>query len=193
MHIDKPMNDFVINLLKTRIPADYYYHNYEHTIYVMEKAVEIGKEEQCTSKELELLAVAALWHDTGYINIYKGHEEESCVLAKQYLPGYDYADDDIEKICGMIMATKIPQSPQTKIETIIADADMEYLGTKKAAELANNLFKELNALNPLITREAWNRTEIDFLTTHHYFTRFCKENRQHNKQSYLRSLINNKA
>jgi predicted metal-dependent HD superfamily phosphohydrolase len=193
MHIDKPMNDFVINLLKTRIPADYYYHNFEHTIYVMEKAVEIGKQEQCTDKELELLAVAALWHDTGYINIYKGHEEESCVLAMQYLPSYGYADDDIEKICGMIMATKIPQSPQTKMETIIADADMEYLGTKKAAELASNLFKELNALNPLITPEAWNRTEIDFLTTHHYFTRFCKENRQHNKQSYLRSLINNKA
>jgi hypothetical protein len=93
----------------------------------------------------------------------------------------------------MIMATKIPQSPQNKLEEILADADLEYLGTNKAAVQANNLFKELNALNSKLTKEAWNKTEIDFLTTHHYFSKYCKENKEHNKQSYLKSLISNKA
>jgi predicted metal-dependent HD superfamily phosphohydrolase len=193
MHIDKKMNDFVINLLKTKIPANYYYHNYEHTLYVIDKVMEIGKQENCSEKELELLTVAALWHDTGYIKTYAGHEQESCKLARQYLPGYGYTNDDINTICAMIMATKIPQSPQNKPEEIIADADMEYLGTNHTAALANHLFKELNALNPFLTEEEWNKTEIDFLTAHHYFTGYCKVNKEPTKQAYLKSLINTKA
>lgn len=193
MHIDKQLNDYIANLLQTRIPANYYYHNYGHTLYVLEKVKEIGKQENCTARELELLAVAALWHDTGYINTYKGHEEESCVLARKYLAGYGFSADDILTICGMIMATKIPQSPQNKLEEIIADADLEYLSTSNAAVLAHNLFKELNALNPLLTEADWNKTEIDFLTAHTYFTGYCKANKEHIKQSYLQSLVSNKA
>ena len=193
MHIDKQLNDYIANLLQTRIPANYYYHNYGHTLYVLEKVREIGKQENCTARELELLAVAALWHDTGYINTYKGHEEESCKLARQYLPEYGYAPDEIDNICGMIMATKIPQSPQNKLEEIMSDADLEYLGTAKAAVMADNLFKELKALNPLLTKEDWNKTEIDFLNNHRYFTGYCIENKQHFKAVYLESLVNSKV
>ncbi|MEZ5029233.1 MAG: hypothetical protein R2765_10680 [Ferruginibacter sp.] len=35
MHIKKEMVDFVIRLLKNKIPETYYYHNVEHTLYVM--------------------------------------------------------------------------------------------------------------------------------------------------------------
>lgn len=190
MHINQPMIDFVINLLKTLIPATYYYHNYEHTLYVMDKVLEIGKHENCTQNELDLLHTAALWHDTGYISTYEGHEAASCTMASQYLPGYGYSYDDIEMICGMIMATKIPQLPKNKLEEILADADLEYLGTKKAAVLANRLFNELKSLDPLLTAEDWNKTEIEFLTSHPFFTNYCKENKEQAKQEYLNSLIN---
>jgi len=190
MHINQHMNDFVINMLKSEIPSTYYYHNYEHSLYVIQKAAEIGYYENCSDKELELLHVAALWHDTGYVNIYKGHEEASCRLARQYLPGYGYNHDDIERICGMIMATKIPQSPKNKLEEILADADLEYLGTANAAVLANGLFNELKALNPLLTEEEWNKTEIKFLSSHSFFTGYCKETKEQAKQVYLNSLTN---
>jgi len=189
MHIKQDMVDFVISLLNNKIPDSYYYHNVEHTLYVMHNAVEIGKAEKCTEKEIELLKTAALWHDTGYISTYNGHEEESCVLVQQYLPGYGYDADDISRICGMIMATKIPQSPKNKLEEIIADADLAYLGTEQAAVLANNLFKELDALNLLLTKASWNKTEISFLKNHHYFTAYCKQYRQQAKNDYLNLLI----
>lgn len=193
MPINEQMIDFVIDLLKSRIPGTYYYHNYKHSLYVMEKVLEIGHHEKCSEKELDLLATAALWHDTGYINVYKGHEEESCRLVQKYLPDFGYSESDIEKIFGMIMATKIPQSPKNKLEEIVADADLEYLGTDNAAEMANDLFKELNALNAMLSMEAWNKTEFDFLTNHHYFTGFCKENKQPKKEAYLSSLRNSQA
>ena len=184
------MEEFVINLLDNRLPSFYYYHDHRHTLYVMEKAIEIGAHEACTEEEIDLLTAAALWHDTGYINTYENHEEESCALAKQYLPEYGYSSDDIHTICGMIMATKTPQSPKNKLEEIIADADLEYLGTESAGIKAADLFKERQSLDPGLTKNEWNKTQISFLQHHHYFTRFCKENREPVKRAYLHNLLN---
>lgn len=189
MHINKQMKDFVINLLKTKIPATYYYHNCDHSLYVIQKAAEIGKHENCSVKELELLTAAALWHDAGYINTYQGHEEAGCVLAREYLPGYGFSVEEINNICGMIMATKIPQSPTNKLEEIIADADLEYLGTKDAGTKADLFFKELHHLNPSLTKSDWDKTQVSFLQNHHYFTRYCKENKEPGKQNYLNELL----
>src|SRR5674476_703699 len=141
------MKDFVINLLKTNLSEFYYYHNYEHTLYVIEKAEEIGFHEKCTNEELELVTIAALWHDTGYIKTYKDHEDESCKLARQYLPEYGVSDTAIDKICGMIMATKIPQSPQNIYEEILADADLEYMGTATFEKKADDLFREVQFID----------------------------------------------
>ena len=184
------MKDFVVSLLKTKLSEYYYYHNHEHTLYVTEKAIEIGRHEACTEKELELLSLAALWHDTGYITIYNNHEEESCLLARQYLPEYGYSSTDIDKVCGMIMATKIPQSPKTKLEEILADADLEYLGTSGFETMAHRLFKEFQQINTSLTEEKWRLMQITFLQNHHYFTRYCKENRNHIKQMNLSTLVN---
>ena len=188
MQSKEDLKDFVISLLKDNLPENYSYHNHVHTLYVMQTAVEIGINEECTEKELELLSVAALWHDTGYIKTYKNHEEESCKLARHYLPGFGFSPDDIENVCGMIMATRIPQSPKNKLEEILADADLEYLGTKIFGSSADDLFRELRFVNPSLTQEQWIQTQILFLRKHQYFTRFCKENKAPVKMNYLEQL-----
>ena len=188
MQNNSEMKSFVVDFLKKKISALYYYHNYEHTMYVVDKAIEIGRAENCSEHELELLSVAALWHDTGFITTYANHEERSCLLAKENLPRFGYTADDIEKVCGMIMATKIPQSPKNKLEEIMADADLEYLGTADAAGKAENLFKEWRHLDPNLTREKWNTLQISFLQKHHYFTKFCKDTKESQKLAYLKEL-----
>ena len=188
MQSKKQMKRFVISLLQNNLPGNYAFHNQEHTLYVYEKVLEIGKEENCTKKEIELLRAAALWHDAGYITIYKGHEEESCKLAKIHLPGFGYSADDTEIVCGIIMATKIPQTPLTRLEEIIADADLEYLGTNHAAEQAEKLFLELQSLNPLLTKEQWNQMQVSFLEQHQYFTAYCRKKKEPVKQTYLNQL-----
>lgn len=183
------MKDFVINMLRNNLSEFLYYHNYEHTLYVLEKVMEIGRYEKCTENELDLIASAALWHDTGYTKTYTNHEEESCLMARQYLPGYGYSDADIEKVCQMIMATKIPQLPKTKLEEILADADLEYMGTVSFETKADSLFREMKYINPALTLEKWNEVQISFLQKHHYFTRFCNENREPIKQIHLLKLM----
>lgn len=189
MQNKRPMQEFVIDLLKENIPATYRYHNYEHTLYVLEITLQIAHQEGCSQKEIELLTVAALWHDTGYINTYDGHEAAGCLLAKEYLPGYGFSVEDIVIICGMIMATKVPQLPNNKTEAILADADLAYLGTDTAAEKATDLFNELQSLNPSLTTAAWDKMQVAFLSSHHYFTDYCKEKYEPGKQAYLKELM----
>jgi uncharacterized protein len=186
------LKEFVIHLLQSRLPEYYYYHNYQHTLYVLDKVNEIGRQENCTSKEIDLLSTAALWHDAGFITIYTGHEAEGCKMAQQHLPAYGYPANDIDIICGMIMATKIPHSPKNKLEEIIVDADLEYLATATAGIKADDLYKELQHLNPALTKQEWDITQIAFLKQHHYFTRYCKEKKEPQKLLYLNALLNSK-
>lgn len=189
MQSKSPMKEFVVNLLKNNLPVFYFYHNELHTLYVVKKAIEIAEHENCTPVEIRLLKAAALWHDTGIIESYIGHEEISCRLAGKYLPLYGYSTEEIILIKGMIMATKMPQSPHNKLEEIVADADLEYLGTDRAGEISSLLFRELHYMDPSLTKNEWIKKQIPFLRNHHYFTRFGKQNREHGKSHYLKDLI----
>ena len=182
------MKDFVIKMLKGRLPPNYSYHNCQHTLYVTEKAMEIARAEGCTEAEIRLIQAAALWHDTGFIYQYPNHEEKSCQLVRQRLPDYGFSAEEIRTICGMIMATKTPQCPRNKLEEVIADADLEYLGTENAEKMAGELFKELRSINPLLDINDWRLTEISFLRNHHYFTRYCRAEKESGKQAYLERL-----
>jgi uncharacterized protein len=188
MDTEQHMMHFVKELIHNSVAATYAYHNFNHTMYVYDKAIEIAAYEKCSDADMRLLKAAALWHDTGYINIYYGHEEESCVQAKKYLPDFGFTKDEIYVICGMIMATKIPQTPHNLLEQIIADADLEYLGTGEAEKQANQLFQELQMLNPYLHEELWNRTQIFFLDHHHFFTNYCKQHKDPLKLQYLNGL-----
>ena len=54
-------------------------------------------------------------------------------------------EDEIERICDMIMVTKYPHQPKNITEQIICDADLDYLGRDDFFKIANSLFKELSA------------------------------------------------
>jgi hypothetical protein len=103
---------------------------------------------------------------------------------------YGFSEAEMNIIFSMIMATKVPQQPKTKLEEIIADADLEYLGTTSAAAISAKLFKELQSINPLLTKSEWNKQQISFLQSHHFFTPYCKANKESLQSAYLNQLIN---
>ena len=119
----------VVNYLDDNLPKFLTYHSTEHTLHVLEKAIYIANKEKVKDKDLELIKVAALYHDIGFTETHIDHEKKTCEIAEKQLKSYGYSNQDIKAICGMIMATKIPQNPQNLLEKIIADADLEYLAT----------------------------------------------------------------
>lgn len=169
------------------LPEYLTYHSPAHTEYVIEKSLFLAEVENVSQKEKELLRLAALFHDTGFIQNPKNHEEIGCGIASEYLADL-VSKEDLKRIHGMIMATKIPQSPTNQLERIIADADLEYLGTDDFERQGNALFKELKHFNPSFSEQAWNELQLTFLEKHHYHTDFCKKHRTPKKQENIKSV-----
>ncbi|MES2328909.1 MAG: YitT family protein [Bacteroidota bacterium] len=166
---------FIIEKLQKELPAYLSYHNIDHTRGVLKQSLEIAASENVTGEELDLLSTAALFHDAGFIKKYTGHEEVSCEYAREFLPRFDYTDGQIDTICELIMATKIPQSPKTALAEILCDADLYYLGTDDYGLKAEKLYPEFLKEGIASDKMEWQRQQILFLESHTYFTETAQE------------------
>lgn len=187
----KPIDELyskVISNLEANLPGWLTYHNARHTQYVFDKAILIGEAEDLSEKDLYLLKLAALFHDTGYLVDPKNHEEESCKIAGKDLVEFGIKREDLDLIFSMIMATRLPQNPTTKLEMILADADLEYLGTEEFDTISEKLYLEIKHSRPEMTISEWYSLQIDFISKHKYHTAFCRKYREHKKLENLQKI-----
>jgi uncharacterized protein len=179
----------VIAKIKNGLHSNFTYHSLEHTLDVFKQTQQIAARENISDDEsLFLLRLASLYHDTGFLHTYAGHEERGCELAKEELPGFGVSDEQIEKICGMIRATKIPQSPKNKLEEIICDADLDYLGRDDFDLISNNLYKEFTEFGIVKDYDQWMKMQVGFFESHHYFTDSSRAIREPMKQGQLKKI-----
>jgi len=92
----------------------------------------------------------------------EGHEEESCRLATQYLAELGFNSDELNQVKGMIRATKIPQKPLNRLEEILADADLDYLGRPDFDAISMTLFEELKIRGIVHDLEKWDQIQLTF-------------------------------
>lgn len=88
------------------------------------------------------------------------------------------------------MATSIPHRPESLIEKIICDADLDYLGREDFEERAERLFRELQYLQVVKDRHSWNLIQEKFLLQYQYFTETAISARHTAKQNHLVSIQN---
>ena len=171
--------------MKNELNDDLHYHNVTHVLDVLQAVEMIAKSEKVSDTELELLQVAVLFHDAGFIVSPDNHEKASCEIAAEYLPGIGFTEKEMEVICNLIMATRVPQSPRTHLEKIICDADLDYLGREDFFTTGNNIFREFQARNLISNMRDWNELQEKFLTAHNYFTRTSIQLRSAKKGEHL--------
>jgi predicted metal-dependent HD superfamily phosphohydrolase len=176
--------EFILEKLDCELPKQLKYHNVKHTLDVYQAAIMYAELESVSPEDIVLLKTAALFHDAGYIIQAENHEVLSCIIAEESLIDLDYNKEQIQKIKGMIMATKIPQTPTNHLEEIIADADLDYLGRVDFEEISERLFQELK----LSSRNEWNKIQISFFENHTYFTKSAKKLRNDLKQQNLQKI-----
>lgn len=180
--------DYIISKLRKELPANLIYHNIEHTCDVYLSAEILAKQEDMAEPELKLLLTAALFHDSGFLVKAEGHEEESCRIARGHLPLFGYSAADIETICGMIMATRLPQLPATLPEKILADADLDYLGRDDFFKVGHRLFSELELAGAISNEDDWNKLQVEFMEKHSYFTLSAINLRQAKKEANITAI-----
>ncbi len=182
------LQEFILDKLEKELPDYLYYHNYKHTIDVVNQAELIGYGEGVSDEEILLLKTAALFHDSGHIISYQNHEYYGCQIAKEILPKYNYTQEQIDKICELIMATELPPRPKNLLERIMCDADLDYLGRADFIPVSNTLYEELKAQNKINDLNTWNKIQVKFLTSHQYFTNTANKLREVNKEKQIERI-----
>ena len=166
---------FILDKLAHELSSSLTYHNLSHTERVIQHVSVIAEEEGVIGHQRDLLLVAAAYHDAGFIEVYNGHEEVSCRMAREYLPGFNFNEEDIEAVCEIIMATKIPQTPTNFLGKILCDADLYYLGTSNYETIADTLFDEFLEEDILHNKLQWQEQQTSFLKSHQYFTKTARK------------------
>src|SRR5689334_16451676 len=152
---------FLVPKLENELPPSLVYHNAGHTKAVIAAAEYIATKENITGEELTILKTAALFHDAGFLQQADGHEEISSIMARDHLPDFGYTDSQIEQICRMIMATRLPQNPADHLSEILCDADLFYINTDYSTN-AEKIFQEFKQREIVKTTAEWQLMQMEF-------------------------------
>jgi adenylate cyclase len=182
------LQELLLNKMENELPSHLYYHNVKHTIDVVTQVELIGLGEEVTDSELLILKTAALFHDSGHILGYAGHEKFSTLIAREVLPDYYYTQTQIEQICELIMSTEMPPKPKNLLEKIMCDADLDYLGRSDMIPVSTMLYRELKEFDKVKSWNEWNRMQIKFISGHQYFTKTALSLREVNKQKQIERI-----
>jgi predicted metal-dependent HD superfamily phosphohydrolase len=174
--IIKITGEFVSNLFREKLSPNLIYHNYTHTLDVVNNTRKIGKKSGLSDDELEIVTLAAWFHDTGYTETYKGHEEKSKEIAEAFLNEHNYDPDKTAKVLSCIDATIVPQKPVNMMEQVLCDADLMHLGAEDFFEYSDLLKSEWDTLGISKVSEAdWQKTSVELLSSHKYFTSYARK------------------
>lgn len=179
------LEEFVFNKLRAELPPHLPFHNLKHTsdVYILTEL--LGRAENIVPEEMLLLKTAALFHDTGFIWTYTGHELKSVEFCREVLPRFKYGEGQIEAICRLILSTKKNNLPKSTLEKILLDANSDYLGRIDYLPMMLNLVKELKSENKNKREEDWLNDQIVLLENHEFYTSAAMKLREVPKQEQI--------
>ncbi|OCA76712.1 phosphohydrolase [Chryseobacterium contaminans] len=187
--LDKAKN-YVEILFKDKLSSVYFYHNFIHTAYTVNKAEEIMKHTPVSEEDQEKVLVALWFHDTGYIECAMNHEERGVEIMKNFLHQENYPESYISEVEKLILATKITYIPQNLLEKIVKDADFSHFAGHDYSDISDALRKEWELTNVrCFSNEEWNAGNLDMLKNKHtFYTDYAKENWEPLKKKNIKKI-----
>lgn len=171
------VKDHAIEVLSKQLPDNMTYHSINHTIDVVASAEEIAEKQQLSEEDLELVQIAAWFHDLGYTKGCDHHEKNGAEMAREFLQEKNFPAVKIEQVVGCIMATQMPQSPKNNLEKILCDADLMHLADDDYFKKADLLHQEIETTKFCkIPENEWLQMNQEFLDKHCFFTDYAKKN-----------------
>ena len=175
----------VLQYLNDNLDEDLHYHGAFHTANVVKSVERLCIMEGVINEDALLLKAAALLHDVGFVEKYERNEHIGAKMAQEWLPKYNFNDDQIKKVCAFILVTNVETEPQNLLEKIIRDADLDYLGRSDFMDISENLKKELMIKGKVKTDKEWDEIQIEFLDKHRYYTESARALRREQKEKHL--------
>ena len=187
--------DYVSNLLKDLDSKWYKFHNLKHTLSVFERASYLANMEWLDEELQEIVQLAALFHDTWFLQQYDKNEPIWASSAEKWLKEQWYPEDKIDIVKQIILATELGSPTLTKLEEIIKDADMDNLWRDDFFELEVALREELKNIKwiEFTDKERYDRIS-SYIQNFHFFTETQKKERdkklEENKEELKKKSLN---
>jgi predicted metal-dependent HD superfamily phosphohydrolase len=170
------------------LPAQFCYHNAQHTAHVVESTLTIAQEVGVKEKTLENLLIAAWMHDIGYAESTTDHETHSANMARDFLTKHNFPEKRIEKVVEYIEATRMPQTPHNEKQMIICDADLSHMAADNFLSISEELRKEISLTKIECSEREWLKSTLQLLQNHRYFTSYGKRVLEPKKQINLHKI-----
>lgn len=169
---------------------NYYYHSYEHAVDVMSRAMYLAQKEWLGHDDIEMIGLAWLFHDSGFIIQYDNNEFIWAKIAQNFLKSMAYPAERIELIEEIIIATNPEyKNPKNIYEKIIKDADLDNLWRDDFIEKWNNLKKERELVqNIKIKDPEWEHSSATLLREHKFYTKSQREEREKQMKENLKRI-----
>jgi class 3 adenylate cyclase/ligand-binding sensor domain-containing protein/HD superfamily phosphodiesterase len=182
------LEDYIMDRMGNELPDKSLYHNIQHTGHVYRQVELLGKGEQVSQEDMLLLRSAALLHDMGYIDTFDNHEIRSVEYAREILPLYRFKERQIDAICDLIMATKLPPGPSSLLEKIICDANLDHLGRADFLIQSDRLFQEYLLNKKIKNKKDWNLKQVELLENHEFYTDTARKLREISTEQQIENI-----
>ncbi len=191
--VSKPLveeaRSYAFAYLNAHLKPEYTYHTEEHLGDVLEALEEITNRQEVAAHEKELLLLAACFHDLGYADGPKEHEERGAAMAREWLRGRGLNETDLDTVEQLILATRFPQHPKSLLEEILCDADLSHLGNAAYWDRCAKVRQEMLLAQKVVMDEhEWIEFEIEFMERHRYHTQAARDLYEKRKKKHLRQL-----
>jgi predicted metal-dependent HD superfamily phosphohydrolase len=131
-----PAIEEALLLLQTRLPRNLTYHAYAHTEDVLAEAVTLALTDDLPARDVEIVALAAAWHDVGFIHSMQNNESfAATTLRASTTVQAAYTAQEIELVEKMILDTALVpyngsfrQLASTPLSRYLLDADLANFG-----------------------------------------------------------------
>lgn len=180
---------YVTKLLTDKLSADHKFHDLAHTLSVREACLKLAAASNLSETEIEILDLAALFHDVGYTQKYQGHEEVSKKIATQFLNNHHYPKAKLDQLLACISVTEIQKTPNTILEKIMRDADLSNLGSADFFTLVEKLRHEWLVFKKEEYDDLeWIQLNRRFLKAHDFFTEAAQDKYNSQKKANSKKL-----
>jgi predicted metal-dependent HD superfamily phosphohydrolase len=148
-----PVINEILMRLRSELSPALRYHSFEHTLDVLSEAIYFALTDQLPQREIELLAVAAAYHDAGFLKQWAHNEPIGAEMAADAMRAAgDYSEEEIALVVSMILDTQLNDNgadygerAHSRLARYLLDADMSNLGRGDFKEKLALLSEEFDA------------------------------------------------
>lgn len=164
------LEEMVFGDLLSALPAYLHFHDLVHARKVYSQSFLLCRSEEIEQEDRLLVRTAAMMMFTGLTQTFSNFENRSAVICREVLPDFSYSEIQIDQICNLILATKLPFEPKNRLEGILIDTRMEYLGRPDYPEQIKKQFKELQEAGIKINGQQFKKQQLELLYEFRFFT-----------------------